>query len=1417
MTVGGVTIINAGCNHAMMVSMIFLASEVLFWFSLGAIINSNRYLPQAIMAGSVMYLVFSMSQDHSQAVSVVMDFIDANEDLLLSIALDRWFAANSIEFNVNTVDSLDLREEANRQHVYEGLIEELTRIRAMGKDMALAPREADPLSRLSVDVPALAAHMSGSSSVRSHSFQAKQPVLDIRKFAQLIRTWKYARVTCQPNRPFFFTRDGVSNVDCLADTNVSLTEARLVDVAEARQNQRAIDELLVGSQVAVLKDGLKYGPKMGYIIGSPPFSEDVQFEFAIMLTAQYPPAEHLPEAVKIFLIFDRFDREQSGLLSSQDIARWRKCLGKQDAQHAGMFQRGCDTLDFRAFSSMYVAIEELDHDFEACYSPVDDFSDRFGGTALESGLLHGDKHGTGEYNMKRQKLKLLMDRSLNAQKLQCIYHYSTSESTFMSDAIRKVLSSKQLMALKIHEVQRQIMAPVFGEHVYSDNAKSHASCSPDEFTKMLRFTHFDVVKTMLDTYKELHTQVLDKHVVETTVTRFFDSIVASEVQLKAQRLTDSVRPLFTSGMSPDAQTCLAWSTPCCTMDIMTAMSKFNLSHKAFLQKLTFHAQLLKGGPSDFLAMVVATIFHKCHVVLSCDVHTHWVAVLGEGGNEERFELKRFAENSLHDLCVAQIRDLLAQGTAVVEFSSFCIRLAKSTLTFAGFILLLVMCGVRSARNVHAVHGNVSLLDLSPAEKTKLEMQVELFVASRSFGDNRCTTKKGERDLKIEFQNLLKLRKVFNDLSNNAGLLPTHLVDEAVAVVSGGNLTFGGCMACFKYLGAGLTETGVLGTASGLLGGMGYANTLVLTSEQMKKADGNTQDRMRVQNILQTNHGYESALDWNRLELQHSWPSVISTSFEALATSNQGFVGRAQVLQMVEDLRTFYVEESASHTRIMLEQMSCTLNPETLHHEGLAGRQATESPQKASAFEFTRAESLLAGQLQDVAGQQQDRLMVSFDTFVALMKKLGYLQGSSSSLLIWIIMACDLQAPFKMMRVKKLIKSFKRLRARAEAHLKKHNCMSDSQRTTLLALLKKRVQLSVSGETNIPCYLPAVEAFDAFLRNLMMPVLDDGTLFYGYKDIEQRAPRVWDKGLLTKLTPLRRVHDYRGAIILPVFRAVVRRCRMANTEAAALSMWQSLPKDPLDVSDTWPLTSLDDEVLTTLVENAEALSDAELLLSLEDLHGQFMALKFREEFRPPRYMRMGMHPMGMDPTWGLSANTATVRTWLPRMMGNGLSQEGLFQLLRSSLNMRIERLEFNMAWDRFLESYDSCFNEFGLLKLEDVETFVRSSSAEGLAFPALNALVKSMQLRFPSRDVKRMFDYMDVNQDGALDIYELLGGFEILISQFMPPQIVNVSVLHRANAVGWFEYGGSSTADVADWSADRRTVHLPRLRFYGLRY
>ncbi|KAH0477300.1 MAG: uncharacterized protein KVP18_004016 [Porospora cf. gigantea A] len=115
---------------------------------------------------------------------------------------------------------------------------------------------------------------------------------------------------------------------------------------------------------------------------------------------------------------------------------------------------------------------------------------------------------------------------------------------------------------------------------------------------------------------------------------------------------------------------------------------------------------------------------------------------------------------------------------------------------------------------------------------------------------------------------------------------------------------------------------------------------------------------------------------------------------------------------------------------------------------------------------------------------------------------------------------------------------------------------------------------------------------------------------------------------------------------------------------------------------------------------------------------------------------------------------------------GLWSEATYSLLQMTLTVILDIMSANDFFQapintaNFKRTYKKyATNRYGLIPPENISPFILSLNAVGLDFRMLKTL--------PTHHIQRMFEVMDVNCDGSLDLDELLSSFEILFGNFVP--------------------------------------------------
>ncbi|KAJ1604368.1 transmembrane domain-containing protein, partial [Cryptosporidium canis] len=168
-------------------------------------------------------------------------------------------------------------------------------------------------------------------------------------------------------------------------------------------------------------------------------------------------------------------------------------------------------------------------------------------------------------------------------------------------------------------------------------------------------------------------------------------------------------------------------------------------------------------------------------------------------------------------------------------------------------------------------------------------------------------------------------------------------------------------------------------------------------------------------------------------------------------------------------------------------------------------------------------------------------------------------------------------------------------------------------------------------------------------------------------------------------------------------------------------------------------------------------------SMENMESYLRRSGRRGSSKESVHLRILMDPTGMDPMEGVVINIDSVRRLLPKKLMTGLWPEAIKVVLNIGLHLEKPDSAIIEATSKCLE-YS---NKYGLIRPGDMVSILAALSKEGLSFDLLCELLNNMRIQLPVREVKRMFDLMDLNQDKSLDLQELLDGFEVLFGLFLP--------------------------------------------------
>eukprot|EP00915_Cephaloidophora_sp_WS-2016_P008634 GHVH01012035.1.p1 GENE.GHVH01012035.1~~GHVH01012035.1.p1 ORF type:complete len:4588 (+),score=644.10 GHVH01012035.1:162-13925(+) len=175
-------------------------------------------------------------------------------------------------------------------------------------------------------------------------------------------------------------------------------------------------------------------------------------------------------------------------------------------------------------------------------------------------------------------------------------------------------------------------------------------------------------------------------------------------------------------------------------------------------------------------------------------------------------------------------------------------------------------------------------------------------------------------------------------------------------------------------------------------------------------------------------------------------------------------------------------------------------------------------------------------------------------------------------------------------------------------------------------------------------------------------------------------------------------------------------------------------------------------------------------------------------RRSKSLRIGMDVMGMNICEGSFSSIDTMMSALPQILLGGLWPNAI-KLIYSHINRHCSSaVEANIQIlyrravvsslferSRSKSTVGTYVNSNGLVRVDYMLRMfweLRTMSGSGLEFGHLRSLIHDMQMDMNDSDIKRLFDQLDLNKDGTLDMTELLGGFEQLIEDNLPAKIIH---------------------------------------------
>eukprot|EP01053_Blabericola_migrator_P010319 Blabericola_migrator_1__10318@NODE_57_length_15939_cov_84_297253_g52_i0_p1_GENE_NODE_57_length_15939_cov_84_297253_g52_i0NODE_57_length_15939_cov_84_297253_g52_i0_p1_ORF_typecomplete_len2596_score525_29EFhand_7/PF13499_6/0_0046EFhand_7/PF13499_6/0_029EFhand_8/PF13833_6/0_12EFhand_8/PF13833_6/8_4e03EFhand_8/PF13833_6/9_1e03EFhand_8/PF13833_6/0_0031EFhand_1/PF00036_32/0_011EFhand_1/PF00036_32/0_25EFhand_6/PF13405_6/0_0034EFhand_6/PF13405_6/16SPARC_Ca_bdg/PF10591_9/0_49SPARC_Ca_bdg/PF10591_9/1_8EFh len=1490
-------------------SVYVLVTTFILWFFLGALINSDSFLPYAVMTGCVTFVTYTLWCNFLQAKEAVLTYIEKNQQTVLSVSFDKWFEHHHINFDYRsyfseishsaaTTSSLQAKQQMRDElkALKQTKMRELHLFNVQEEEIR-APKASVSPSQERLD-SSLTSGISWSPRAADTSDTPvnKRPgVLQMKtvRLREQLCFWVFDKIQVGHKDNFYFSFDENKQPMGLENYPGLPRGIRFATLEEALDGSNRIEELLIGFDVAMLHDGVQYGPRFGYKIDRSP-NPSQKFTTAIVACPRYPDVDELEDQIKIALIFDYFDVDEDGYLSSSEFESWVKtcdktqriCKKPELVSQMDESRRGTNVLEsFRkmlsamskrpsaintasfssdtssshttgALQSQQVTLneieryynfvlEDLDRDYLMLFpttrsddngsyvhrrleytksrmglSPDDDDQQRpvmwmddmtegswsgsddddsearsrsdrsdggdpdmdhdFGARAqIDDDAAEDDKVDDVKSSAKlmeqvlEERVKEQLRSNINGLKLQYIFKHLTKECR--GTQIEAITRSIPFIAQNVLDCHIALLSPSFGPDFLLPGRKKrrHSLESPsmsdadlDQLTLDMKLIHLELIKDFKSAYTRVYN---DMFAATKGIANFYDHVIASKIQIKAARLTNSRVEISAAELDPSNRWAVTSPRPVCAFQAMRKFAAFRSKRIAKVREILGLAASAGQHQGEVQISLVTYALVESGMLRPAEIMRKKVMLRLNSGEVREVELmtprsvhcSRFLQKMIHRM---HIEDMMT----VTELASLVKTLMSEYLWFAEFRLLINLLGTDLRED--ELPGRVWIDDIELHDRIALE-EFQLLVRDQlviTQNIPQVKTKKAQQTEQTmrERRNLFKIKKIFDQLSNGSLFLPVDLADEGVLLLTDNRMGFSAIIAALKHLEIGTLNMASSRNLSDTLIQLGVLPqspvTVVEIQSGVDRGAATTAPAMSDTEFLalfgvsaagdNVKKGHElekwdvsvsAEFDWTRLGRNAGWPENLVRAFEDLSAASPGFMGKSQMSEFIEKVKQFF--EGHVDTAASLESVG------------------TISDQGSDIQRFT--------------ANTEAQGLISFEMFAAATLSLGLSVSRHHARLLWCLICSELTPILPQLDWWDS--------GSLHSDLVPARLTKKDRRITLpaLPLTHKDSVTGVVEDDLLLEILPVHLVAHSLARILLQPVDGDGHVLSmvqlysrdrGPHDEAQNSPIPID-------IPFSLIKGYEGYCTFRLFKSLIWKIGIDISPQGVKNLWRDLPKDPFEIThflapSFFKKKAWNSEEVSHMVSEAEdgskpSTHDGTLTHSTTDQ--QTPAHMHLEHSRAigSRYLRVGMDSTGMDPTIGTHIHIGRMKRQLPKLLMTGLWPAATKLLLQLYLQVndfdedRFDRVLERLGRDR------SVMNSYGMVRPEALPTVLTSLNFEGMSFQMLKDLVANMRLSLPDRDIKRMFDMMDINHDHSLDLIELLSGFEILLSKLLPSSLL----------------------------------------------
>eukprot|EP00915_Cephaloidophora_sp_WS-2016_P010336 GHVH01015027.1.p1 GENE.GHVH01015027.1~~GHVH01015027.1.p1 ORF type:complete len:4095 (+),score=625.19 GHVH01015027.1:526-12810(+) len=658
---------------------------------------------------------------------------------------------------------------------------------------------------------------------------------------------------------------------------------------------------------------------------------------------------------------------------------------------------------------------------------------------------------------------------------------------------------------------------------------------------------------------------------------------------------------------------------------------------------------------------------------------------------------------------------------------------------------------------------------------------------------------------IEFTNLVRLRIIYSNVAINSGFAAKKYLMGMVMSALDSRVPKSIMVMHLQYLNIGSINSPTLGTVASLLhrlgiddGAGGKKKRFQFFQCQNKEERDVSEVADRVSQIgaesvwksLQQNTSLLrtpvsvacQTEDWLQFRLNSGWEPRIERLYENV-TSGTNFMTEDEMVKFIHNIGLHIMDQTSHHSfdrdefqEVVEEDTTKDINADSkIRKTGYFGKNRWLA-QHSKRVGKCDVSTLLRG----VAGG--DLSCTSFSCFDIVLQMAGYSTSTNFSLFLWTLITSDLLYPLKrdhMKFVAKKLQYYIKLRALlTKLKNKRKSSVESAEQETLderidvlsaaLGTLKEMLMkesadnLAVTA-AQVPSFLPISSVYDALIRIIMSPVDH-----YGIPLLGAAEGGVMDRN--QGKYSFSDISEYLGCLPESSFKLLLETKGVLTEKENISELWKLLPKDPICLTYVIPVN------YGRFSSKAPDEHEEESNQYLTNIYKRLKALQKREMQRSGRFINVEGDETGLDPCKGLFVGIDTLRVQVPAMLSGGINFHQMVELANRIYGQNVPSKQFSIAevarkWKHWRQFKPVAFTKLGTLQEKCVIDFLQDLTERGITYDMFMDLIKQMRLDFGEVQIKRIYDTMDVNVDGALDRRELLEGFELLMGEHMPEMVM----------------------------------------------